>query len=269
MHWQSATATLLQPFLDKPRRGLLTDVDGTISHIVRNPDEATVTGRSRSMLDALRQHLTLVAVLSGRSAADTRRMLNLPALPVVGNHGLEWWLDGQPVVSPEVAEYRPALEHALKALSAQQVPGVLVEDKGATLTVHYRQTQNPQAIAAMLSAVLQKVAREQNLRVFPGRMIFELRPPVDINKGTAFRELVRRYHLDAALYLGDDVTDVDALLAARRLRERGECYAVGLGVESDDMPAGVRDVADLLCAGVQDVEAFLAWLLSAVSASST
>jgi len=269
MHWQSATGTLLQPFLGAPRRGLLTDVDGTISHIVAQPDEATVTGRSRSLLDALRPHLTLVAALSGRSAADTRRMLRLPEMPVVGNHGLEWWLDGQPVISPEAADYRPALERALSVLSAQQIPGVLVEDKGATVTVHYRQTQNPQAIAAMLAALLQKIAREQDLRVSPGRMIFELRPPVDINKGTALRALIRRYRLDAALYLGDDVTDVDALLAARRLRERGECYALGVGVESDDMPPGVRAAADLLCAGVQDVEAFLAWLLSAVTASST
>lgn len=269
MHWQTATATLLQPVTSRDRLGLVTDVDGTISQIVDQPDAAQVTPRSRDLLHALHARLALVAVVSGRGVADVRRMVGLPELTYVGNHGLEWWRDGQVALAPETRAYRPALEAAIHALSAYTVPGMIVEDKIATISVHYRQTANPTATAAALAPVLERIAAGQRLRLFQGRMIFELRPPVDTNKGSAFRQLVDEHDLGAAIYLGDDTTDVDALRMARELRDSGRCYALGLGVESEHMPTTVRDHADLLIGGVHDVEAFLAWLLTAVSASST
>ena len=99
--------------------------------------------------------------------------------------------------------------------------------------------------------------------------MFELRPPVNIDKGSVFSDLIHTYKLDAALYLGDDTTDADALQMAQQLRHDGVCYSLGVGVESDDMPALVRDNADLLAVGVGGIEALLAWLLAARSASST
>ena len=70
MYWQAATSTLLEPVVSSARVGLVTDVDGTISPIVNHPDAAQVTPRSRALLADLRSHLALVAVISGRSAAD-------------------------------------------------------------------------------------------------------------------------------------------------------------------------------------------------------
>jgi trehalose 6-phosphate phosphatase len=269
MHWQTATSTLLQPVVSGARVGLVTDVDGTISPIVDHPDAAQVTPRSRALLADLRPHLALVAVISGRAAADVRERVGLPDLVYVGNHGLEWWAGGRIEIAPEAAVFRPALEAALDAVRADLVPGMLVEDKGATLSVHYRQTADPAAVSARLAPVFEALARQHGLRLFKGRMVFEIRPPIDVNKGSAFRDLITRYRLDAALYLGDDTTDVDALRMARRLREEGVCAAVGLGVESANMPPAVRDSADLLVSGIQDVEAFLSWLLNERSASST
>ncbi len=269
MYWQTATTTLLQPVIRRDRLGLVTDVDGTISQIVDQPDAAQVTPRSRELLHALQAHLALVAVVSGRGVADVRRMVGLPELTYIGNHGLEWWRDGRIEIAPGAAAFRPALEAAIDALRGHTMPGMIVEDKTATISVHYRQTADPTAAAATLAPVLERIAAEQQLSLFQGRMIFELRPPVDTNKGSAFRLLVERHHLDAALYLGDDTTDVDALRMARELRRTTPCYALGLGVESGHMPPAVHENADLLIAGVQDVEVFLAWLLSAVSASST
>jgi hypothetical protein len=75
--------------------------------------------------------------------------------------------------------------------------------------------------------------------------------------------------LDAALYLGDDTTDVNVFLTARRLREAGECLAYGLGVESQGTPQAVLTEADFLVQEVAGVESFLAWLSSARMASST
>jgi trehalose 6-phosphate phosphatase len=269
MYWQDATATVLHTLVHQTQLGLVTDVDGTISPIVDDPDAAQVTPRSRAQLRGLQRHLALVAAISGRAAGDVQARVGLPELVYVGNHGLEWWTDGQVELAPAAATYRPALEAVLAAARTHQEPGMLVEDKGATLSIHYRQTDDPSAAAARLAPLLQQLAEQHELRLFQGRMVFEVRPPVDINKGSAFRQLVDRYHLDGAIYLGDDTTDADAMRVACDLRADGTCYALALGVESDDMPDAVRANADVLAAGVHDVEDFLSWLLNAVSASST
>ncbi len=269
MHWKNATNTTLRRLLQADRLGLVTDVDGTISPIVEHPDDAQITPRSRELLAALGERLALVAVISGRAVADVRDRVGLPQLTYAGNHGLEWWQDGDIRLAPAAAEYRPALEAVLAALADHVVPGLQLEDKGATVSVHYRRTARPDQVAAELGPLLAGLSDQHGLRLFQGRMVFELRPPIDINKGSAFRQMIEANRLDGAVYLGDDTTDVDALRAARALREAGTCYALGLGVESDDMPAPVRAHADLLLAGIQDVESFFSWLLSEASASST
>lgn len=269
MHWTSATSMLLKTWVEHTRIGIVSDVDGTLSDIVDRPDAATVSPRHRDLLRQLGARLPLVAFVSGRAVQDVRQMVGLPDLVYVGNHGLEWWIDGQVQVTPEAAAHRPALEAAIADLQTHVVPGMQVEDKGATLSIHYRQTANPAVTADALRLPLEQIAARHHLVLFQGRMIYELRPPIAVNKGTAFRTLVMRSALDAALYIGDDTTDVDALRMAREMREAGTCYALGLGVTADETPAPVFEAADLLVSGVQGVAALLDWLLSALSASTT
>jgi trehalose 6-phosphate phosphatase len=264
--WRSVTATLLAPLVRAGRLGLVTDVDGTISPIVNDPDAARVSPANRQHLAALQARLALVAVISGRAAADVQARVGLPGVVYVGNHGLERWHAGQVSLAPEVAAHRPALAAAAQAAARLAVPGVQVEDKGATVSVHYRRTPDPASAAATLRPALEAITTRHGLALFQGRMVFELRPPLDINKGTALRQLVNEHRLDAALYLGDDTTDIDALVMARHLREAATCYGVGLAVESAGTPGAVLAAAD---AGVSGVESFLSWLLSACSASST
>ncbi len=116
---------------------------------------------------------------------------------------------------------------------------------------------------------MQSIAEKHGLHLTQGRMVFEFRPPVKIDKGTAFEELVKTYQLEAAFYLGDDTTDVAVFLAARRLRETGQCLAYGLGVESQGTPQAVLTEADYLVQEVAGVESFLDWLSKARTASST
>ena len=116
---------------------------------------------------------------------------------------------------------------------------------------------------------MQGIAKKHGLFLTQGRMVFEFRPPVEIDKGTAFEELVRTHQLDAAFYLGDDTTDVAVFIAARRLRESNQCLAYGLGVESRGTPQVVLTEADYLVQEVAGVESFLSWLLEARIASST
>ncbi len=267
MPWQ--TSPLLTKLVLAARLGLITDVDGTISHLVDQPEAARITPRSRELLAALRDRLALVAALSGRSARDVQAIVDLPGIQLIGNHGMEWWRDGQIEIAPAAAEYRPALEVAIEAVRAHHVPGLFVEDKGVTLAFHYRRTADPAAVAAWLADLLRDIAGAHRLKLSQGNMIFELRPPVEINKGSAFRQLIEIHHLDGAVYLGDDTTDLDALRMARQLRASGVCWAVGLGVASDHVPPELPITADLMLSGIQEVETFLAWLLSNASRASS
>jgi len=265
--WQSATDELLRQIVMQRRVGLITDMDGTISPIVSNPAEALPTERSRELLAALHEHLTLVAVVSGRAVVDVRERVGLPQLVYSGNHGLEMWKDGGVLVTPEIAMYRDDLQAARDTILSMAPPGMLVEDKAATLSVHYRNTPDPETVGSDMQPRLAKIAAENNLRLFAGRMVFELRPPLEIDKGVVFRQLVEDYQLDSALYIGDDTTDADALRMARLLRTEEKCVSAGLGVQSEDVPSVVLETADFTVDGVAGVEEFLGWLLTCVRAS--
>jgi trehalose 6-phosphate phosphatase len=143
-----------------------------------------------------------------------------------------------------------------------------LEDNTVTLSIHYRRAHDP-AAAEALAAPLRALAEAEGLAFFAGKRVFEVRPPLEINKGTAFTRLVHEHRLDAAIFMGDDTTDADALRAARDLRAAGICDTLALGVASDDTPAAVRDSADVLVQGVSGVEDFLDDLLRARWASSS
>ncbi len=108
MHWQDATTGYLNRFVHADYPGIITDMDGTISPIVDQPDAAQITPRSRELLQALSEHFELVAVVSGRSAADVHQRVGLPDLVYVGNHGLERWEDGEIIPDPLAAVSRTA-----------------------------------------------------------------------------------------------------------------------------------------------------------------
>ena len=268
MKWENEKYELRQA-VDKPRFGLITDVDGTISPIVDVPDEARVTPRNLELLAELQAQLTLTAVISGRAATDVYQRIGLPGLVYIGNHGMEEWRNGKVIVSHSAATHRESLLAAANKIQMNLIEGMRFEDKGVTLSVHYRQTNEPEKVANDLTPSMQSIADKFGLSLTQGRMVFEFRPPVKIDKGTAFAELVRNYELDAAFYLGDDTTDVAVFLAARRLRESGGCLAYGLGVESQGTPQAVLMEADCFVQEVAGVESFLAWLLEARMASST
>jgi trehalose 6-phosphate phosphatase len=269
MNWQDGRETLLKDMLAHERVGLVSDLDGTLSPIMARPSDAQITPRSKELLAALNDRLPLVALVSGRGAPDLSKRADVEGLVYIGNHGLEQLVDGKLEVASEAKPYRRALEKALSDVQPHLMSGMEVEDKGATASVHFRRADNPAAVATRLTPVVRSIAVKRGLEFFEGRMIFELRPPVKINKGTAFQKLIEAYRLDAAIFLGDDTTDADAMRVAQGLRAEKTCYSLALGVVSGDTPAAVLEAADLLADGVEDVEAFLDWLLSAANASAT
>lgn len=268
MHWSEAQDTL-QRLAAEPRFGLFSDFDGTLAPLAATAGQVQPSQRVLQLLSDLREQLPIVALISGRRVAALHAKVNLPGLVYVGNHGLETLEAGEVRANPAVQAYRPALQAALHALQALNGEGTHTEDKGLTLTVHYRQAADPQAFARQHEQSVRRIAAEQGLEFFTGKMVFELRPPLEIDKGVVLRELVQAHGIKAALFLGDDVTDISALRMAGQMRKAGECAAWGVAVQAPDAPEELEAAADWRASGVEDVEDLLAWLLAARKASST
>ena len=197
--WREARNGELRPLLDEPDFGLVADMDGTLSPIGAHADLARVTPTNRELLAGLVEALPLVAVISGRSAADVQARVGIPGIVYFGNHGLERWVDGRVQALPAVEGFRPALKLAVEELGNLNVGGMWVEDKGLSVSVHYRLTERPGEVKATYTPLVRDLASRYGLHFFEGQMVFELRPPVDYDKGSAFRDLVAEYKLKAAL----------------------------------------------------------------------
>ena len=243
-------------------RGLISDVDGTISEIAASPDEAIVSTQFRGHLRELTKQLDLVAALSGRSAGDARSMVGVDELVYVGNHGLEWWAGGEARYLPSVLPFLPIVAGALGELQSQlKIPGVIIEDKVATVAIHYRRAEDARVARDAIIAALTNSPSANKLRVAKGKMVVELGPPLPLDKGRALVELVRRYRLRSVIYLGDDLTDVDAFLQLRKLRTAGKIDGLAVAVIGVETPPRVVEDADAVLHGVPEVESFLRWMV--------
>jgi trehalose 6-phosphate phosphatase len=260
---------LLERLAAIERFGLICDLDGTLAPITERPEDAAITPRNRELLAQLAGQLPLVALVSGRGAEDVAGRVGLESLIYVGNHGLERWKEGQVILMPEAAGYRPALEQAMTAIQPLLEEGNELEDKGATLSLHYRRHPQQDVYAARIRAQLMQIVEAQGLALSSGRMVYEVKPPIEADKGTALRDLVGDYQLAAALFIGDDITDLAAIKMAQALRRSGDCDSWGAAVQSEEAPEEVAATADFSASSVADVEALLAWLSKARSASST
>jgi len=231
--------------LSSGRAGLVTDIDGTISPIVAAPEDAVVLPAAREALRVLGGRLTLVAVVSGRAAAQARKMVGLDGLTYVGNHGFEVWRGRGPEVLPVAQEWVPRLAAVLDAVQARPLePGVVIENKGATASLHYRQTADPERARRELLPILVQTAQAAGLRVEAGRMVFNLLPPLNISKGSAVSWLAAEHGLDRLVYFGDDETDAHAFRALHALRQDGGVRTLCVGVFGSETPLSVRDLAD-------------------------
>jgi trehalose 6-phosphate phosphatase len=207
------------------RAAILLDVDGTLAPIAPRPDDARVPEETRTEVTRLNQRYALVACISGRTGEDARDLVQIDGIRYVGSHGLE--------LAPEAEQWRDRL-HTF----ARDVDWPL-EDKGLTVSFHYRQAGDEEAALEYLHEVAN---RAKALGLVPrfGRKVLEIRPPVHADKGTAVRHLLDESHLDRALYAGDDTTDLDAFRALDGLE-----LAVRVAVSSDEAPEDLVRSADI------------------------
>jgi trehalose 6-phosphate phosphatase len=238
-----------------PPAALLTDIDGTISQIAPTPEEAVVAEPARDALNRMAHRLALVGAVTGRSAAAGASLVNVPGLTYVGNHGLERLVGTTSWRHPVAVAGAEAIRSALVevgevATAAGIADGLLFEDKDLSGSIHYRLSQDPEAARAILVRTATSAAEARGLRVTEGRLVIELRPMLAVNKGTAIADLVAEHGLRGVVFFGDDVTDVDAFVRLRALREEAVVAAVTVGVVGAETPLVVTESSDLTVFGV-------------------
>ncbi|MYA49150.1 MAG: trehalose-phosphatase [Chloroflexi bacterium] len=237
---------------------IFTDIDGTLSPIIADPLAASVPDATRSALAALAKRTTVVA-LTGRSVADARRVLRLDTVIYSGNHGAEWWEEGAVSIEPAAEPYLERVQEVAKAVERGiTTPGTLLEHKGASLSVHYRNTAEPDAARSGILDFL--YAHAQGMSIREGKMVVEVRPPVELSKGEAVRSFTRRRGLASALVLGDDRTDAEAFAVVREMRDAGAIHGLSAAVATADAPTELLASADYALADTAAVGRLLTWL---------
>lgn len=232
------------------RGGVLTDFDGVLSPIVDDPEAARPLPGVPEALEGLRQRYQLVGVLSGRSLEFLERVL--PAgLVLSGLYGLEVLSNGGRRDHPYAGAWREAIDDVAKCSASIGPEGMVVEQKGLSLTLHYR--AHPE-LADEVHSWAEGQAGRSGLVVRPARKSIELHPPIDSDKGTALDSITRE--LEAVCYIGDDVGDLPAFDALDRLAAAGT-HTLKVAVASDEGPSDLLERADLVVDGPEGVLSLL------------
>ena len=229
---------LLLRLAAEPRTAaILLDVDGTLAPIVERPEDARIPEETRYELARLASRYALVACVSGRAGTDVERIVGVSGVAVVGEHGLE--------LAPEAAAWANRV--------ARFAAGVdwPAERKPLSVSFHFRRAEDEAAARAYLTRV-EEAARAEGLIPRWGRMVLEVRPPVEAHKGTAVAALVQRANVSRALYAGDDTTDVDAFAGLDGLE-----LGVRVAVDSPEAPPALLAAADVVVEGTDGVLALL------------
>lgn len=180
---------------------------------------------------------------------------------MLGSYGMEQVKDGNGQLSPAAAEWLAAVGQARDELTGLlgTLPGVRIEAKPVSVAVHWRQAPDRDAAAYEVERATARLAAATGLRLEPGKLVFELRPPIDVDKGSAVATLIREARPALTVYAGDDLGDLPAL------RVVGEAGGYGLvvdhGAETDPR---LLAAADQVIAGTDGFADWLAELVRAV-----
>jgi trehalose 6-phosphate phosphatase len=208
---------------------ILLDIDGTLAPIVADPADSRVPDETRRELERLLPRYALVGCLTGRTSPEAHRIVGVPGVEIVGEHGLE--------LAPEAERWVEVLDRFVAGVSWP------AERKRLTVSFHYRTAPDEAAARRELEQVAER-ARAAGLVARFGRKVLEVRPPIDAHKGTAVAHMLRARGIDRALFAGDDVTDLDGFGAMEQLP-----HGVKIAVASPEGPEELRRAADLVVDG--------------------
>jgi trehalose 6-phosphate phosphatase len=260
-----ALSEQLRPLSSDPAHGaVLCDIDGTLAPIVDRPYEARVPEDVSRLLGTLSGRYACVACVSGRPALEARRMVGQRGISYAGLHGAELLSpdEGQPRVAGSFESWQPAIRVFTAARARElQALGIGIEDKGPIAAFHWRGVPDEGAAVAQLGRVANE-AEAAGLSARWGRKVLEVWPPVPIGKARAVCELIGASQARAALYGGDDATDLDAFSALDALVADGRLdTAVRVGVRSEDGPRDIVTRADIVVEGAAGFKRLLERLL--------
>jgi trehalose 6-phosphate phosphatase len=208
------------------RAAIFLDVDGTLAPIAPRPQDARVPDETREEVARLAERYALVACVSGRTGVDARRMVGANGVRYVGVHGLE--------LAPGADDWRDAIQSFAGTVDWP------VEDKGLTVSFHYRLAEDESTALEYLEEIAER-ARGAGLIPRFGRKVLEIRPPVHADKGMAVELMLDETGLRRALYAGDDSTDADGFRALDGLE-----VGVRVAVSSDEAPSELIRAADVV-----------------------
>jgi len=240
---------------DPSQSAVFCDIDGTLAPIVSRPEDSHVREEVSVLLGRLGRRYAIVACVSGRPVAEARRLVGVGAIAYVGSHGAEVLRAGakRPQLIDAFASWEGRVrdfakgrenEHDFKRLR------IRLEDKGPIKAFHWRGVPDEPAAETALQGVAQE-AEAAGLAIHWGRKVLELRPPVPVDKGQGIRTLVEATPVRAALYGGDDATDLDAFDSLDALVAEGRLdAAVRVGVRSPEGPEAIVTRADVVVEGV-------------------
>jgi len=234
---------------------VLTDFDGTLSPIVTDADRAVPLPEAPAVLRLLAARYAVVGVVSGRPVSYLQsRLGEVPGLLLAGLYGMERARDGRISVLDEAVPWRQPVERVAAAAEGAAPPGVVVERKGLSVSLHYR--RHP-AHQSWVERFARDQAADTGLVAHPGRQLMELLPPVAADKGTVVSDLAAG--AGAACYLGDDSGDLPAFAALADLRRAG-AHTVAVAVASDEAPEALLEAADTVVDGPAGAVGFLSAL---------
>ncbi len=250
-------------FRDARQILLLTDYDGTLTPIVEGPEMANLSENTRRLLRSLaRQRGFTLGIVSGRALADLKERVGISDIIYAGNHGLEIEGPGISFVNPVAEELRPILRvmHYVLSRALATVRGVFVEDKGLSLSVHYRLAEEGRAedVERIIKEVVGGAEATGQAKITSGKKVYEVRPAVTWDKGKAIKLLMKKYGKGGRksgllpIYIGDDQTDEDAF---RVIESYGTGISVFVGEE------GQRSIARYFLKSPDEVASFLIIIL--------
>ena len=248
--------------LDSRRLAVFLDYDGTLTPIVDRPQDAVISDSMRDAVRRLAERAT-VCVVSGRDRPVIDQWMGIDGLVVAGSHGFDigGHRDGT-VRHDAVTGIEDLLSTVTDRLNAEvgSIAGAVIEPKRFSVAVHYRlvtPTQRP-SVTAVVDTLLDEYPDQ--LKVTPGKMVYEIQPKVDWDKGKAVQYLRRALGVEGkefvALYLGDDITDEDAFTA---LKESDNAPGIGVIVADlrDPEQADRATAADFVLESTAEVQQFL------------
>jgi trehalose-phosphatase len=240
------------------RLAVFLDYDGTLTPIVRHPEDAWLSDSLRQTLRSLAARLP-VAILSGRDLDDVRGRVLVDGIVYAGSHGFD--IAGAGGLRRELgAAYLAVLDAAESELREEldEIPGAQLERKHFSVAAHYRNVNENDAFRVAL-AVDTVATRHRELRRMDGKKVYELLPDIDWDKGKAVLWLLKTLELErgnaAPIFIGDDRTDEDAF---RSLEKRG------VGILVSEQPQ--ITAANYWLKNPEEVERFLGELIAGLPA---